>query len=299
MLNSDPHNDQAAGLRRLAQPRPVRVIAVTSGKGGVGKTNVSVNLAVALAQRKKQVLLMDADLGLANVDVLLGLNPAHNLSHVLNGERSLEQIILPGPAGLRIVPAASGIQNMAQLNTMQIAGLVHAFSELSGHLDVLIIDTAAGISDNVISFTRAAQEIVVVVCDEPSSITDAYALIKLLSREHGRQHFRILASMTRAPHEGRELFMKLVRASDRFLDVVLDYMGAVPLDDDLRKAVQRQRAAVEMFPRSRAALAFKEMAQGTERWPMAAGPSGQLEFFVERLLRARYRTVMSPPGVTQ
>ncbi|MFP5345233.1 MAG: MinD/ParA family protein [Gammaproteobacteria bacterium] len=276
-----------------------KVFAVTSGKGGVGKTNVSVNLAVAMALRNKQVLLMDADLGLANVDVLLGLNPAHNLSHVLSGERSLEQVILPGPAGLRIVPAASGIQSMAQLNTMQIAGLVHAFSELSGNLDVLMIDTAAGISDNVINFTRAAQEIVVVVCDEPSSITDAYALIKLLSREHGRQRFRVLASMTRHPGEGRELFMKLVRASDRFLDVVLEYMGAVPHDDDLRKAVQRQRAAVEMFPRSHAALAFKEMARSTERWPMAAGPSGQLEFFVERFLRARYSTVMSPPEVTQ
>ena len=178
--------DRAAGLRRGAKGHAVRVMAVTSGKGGVGKTNVSVNLAAAMINNGKDVMLLDADLGLANIDVLLGLNPTYNLAHVLNGSRSLEEVIVKGPGGLKIIPAASGIKNMANLSPAEHAGLIKAFSELSDRLDVLVVDTAAGISDSVISFTRACQEVIVVVCDEPASITDAYALIKVLSRDYGQ-----------------------------------------------------------------------------------------------------------------
>lgn len=279
------HPDQAAGLRRINKPRPVRVLAVASGKGGVGKTNLSVNLSVALAQRGNEVMLMDADLGLANADVLLGLRPIYNLSHVLSGERSLEEIIIRGPSGLHLVPAASGIQGMADLNSLQHAGIIRAFSELSHKIDVLVIDTAAGIADNVISFSRAAQDIIVVVCDEPASITDAYALIKLLSREHGQRNFRIVANMTHGPQEGVELFNKIIKVTDRFLEVALDYMGAVPYDDYLRKAVQKQRPVVEAYPRSKAAMAFKNLAQKTDNWPIREYAGGHLEFFVERLLQ--------------
>lgn len=294
MLTPERHSDQAAGLRRITQPQPVRVIAVTSGKGGVGKTNVSINLAVALANLGQQVMVLDADLGLANIDVLLGLHPTYNLSHVLTGVRSLEEIIIPGPVpGLRIIPASSGIKTMADLGAMQHAGIVRAFSELSQKLDVLLIDTAAGISDSVVSFTRAAQEIVMVVCDEPASITDAYALIKLLSREHGRNRIHILANMAHGAHEGRELFAKVSRVTDRFLDVVLDYMGAVPYDDYLRKAVQKQRAVMEAYPRSKAALAFKGLAQKIQGWPLPQQASGDMEFFVERLVH------LSPAMVIQ
>jgi len=282
---SELQTDQAAGLRRIAKPRPVRVIAVASGKGGVGKTNVSVNLALALAQRDKQVLLLDADLGLANVDVLLGLRPVYNLSHVLNGERSLEEIIVTGPGGLRIIPAASGVQGMADMNPMQHAGIIRAFSELSMHLDILLIDTAAGISDSVISFSRAAQEIIVVVCDEPASITDAYALIKLLSREPGQRNLHVLANMTHGPQEGAELFTKITKVTDRFLDVTLNFMGTVPYDDYLRKAVQKQRPVVDAYPRSKAATAFKNLAAKTDKWPMPRYAGGHLEFFIERLLQ--------------
>jgi flagellar biosynthesis protein FlhG len=284
MLISENYNDQAAGLRRLTKPRPVRVIAVTSGKGGVGKTNVSVNLAVSMAQDGKSVVLMDADLGLANVDVLLGLQSNYNLSHVIDGERTLEEVMVDGPGGIKIVPASSGIKRMAELSQAEHAGLVHAFSELSVPIDVLLVDTSAGISDSVVTFSRAAHEVVVVVCDEPASITDAYALIKLLSRDFGQQRFRVLANMTQSDQEGRELFKKITRVTDRFLDVTLEYMGAVPADEYLRKAVQRQRPVVETFPSSKAALAFKKLAQGADKWPMPERASGQLEFFVERLI---------------
>lgn len=295
MFMSNAGMDQAAGLRQMAAPRPVRVIAVTSGKGGVGKTNVSVNLAIALAEEGQRVMLMDADLGLANVDVMLGLHPEYDLSHVIQGERTLEEIIVSGPAGVHIVPASSGTKMMAELSPMEHAGMIRAFSELSYPLDVLIIDTAAGISDSVVSFSRAAQEVIVVVCDEPASITDAYALIKLLNREYGIQRFRVLANMAHSAQEGRELFSKIARVTERYLDVTLDFMGAVPYDDYLRKAIKRQKAVVEAYPRARASMAFKTLAQKADKWPIPSGAAGHLEFFVERLIQsgANHAEVMS------
>ena len=278
--------DQAAGLRRMANPRPVKVIAVTSGKGGVGKTNVSVNLSMALSQGGKDVLLLDADLGLANVDVLLGLRPRHTLSDVINGSRALEEIIISGPESLKIIPASSGVKNMADLNSMEHAGIIRAFSELSHSIDVLMIDTAAGISDSVITFTRAAQEVIVVVCDEPTSITDAYALIKVLNKDYGIRRFRVISNMVQSLQEGRELFKKIMTVTDKYLDVQLDFMGMVPYDDFLRKAVQRQKAVIDAYPRSKSALAFKSLSAKADKWPVQGNAGGHVEFFVERLIQA-------------
>jgi flagellar biosynthesis protein FlhG len=284
---ADMPNDQASGLRKMTAPsRPVKVIAVASGKGGVGKTNVSVNLGVALASQGKQVLLLDADLGLANVDVMLGLHPQYSLQHVLDGSKSLTEIIVEGPSGLKIIPAASGVQKMAELSPVEHAGMIQAFSELDQHIDILMIDSAAGIADSVTSFTRAAQEVIVVVCDEPASITDAYALIKLLSRDHKVEHFHIIANMTRTVQEGRELFNKISLVCDRFLDVTLDFMGIVPFDEDLRISVKKQRAVVEYLPRSKAATAFMHLAKKIEFWPVQKAPRGHMEFFVERLIQS-------------
>ncbi len=279
-----PVSDQAAGLRDLARHRSVLVIAVTGGKGGVGKTNVSVNLALAMSAQGKRVMLMDADLGLANVDVMLGICPRYNLSHVLSGERRLEEIIVTGPKGLKIVPASSGIKGMAELTPAQHAVIIRAFSELSYNLDVLLVDTAAGISDSVISFTKASQEVIVVICDEPASLTDAYALIKLLHREHGIDRFRILANMVRSKQEGRRLFENLARVTDRYLFVELDYMGSIPYDKLLRRAVRQQSAVVESYPESSAAQQFKVLARQADKWPVAQS-KGNVEFFIERLIQ--------------
>lgn len=278
--------DQASGLRRLASPRPVRVIAVTSGKGGVGKTNVSVNLGMAMANEGKSVLLMDADMGLANVDVLLGLHPSYNLSHVINGHRTLEEIIMPAANGLSIIPASSGLKSMAELSAAQHAGIIRAFSELSHPLDVLLIDTAAGISESVVSFSRASQEVIVVICDEPASLTDAYALIKLLNRDYGIHRFRILVNMVQSLQEGREVYNKMVKVVDRYLDATLDFLGAIPHDEYLRKAIQKQRSVMEAYPRSKSALAFKKLAQKADNWPVVTTATGHLEFFVERLIQS-------------
>jgi flagellar biosynthesis protein FlhG len=287
MAVTDTHSGgQAAGLRRLRTPKPVQVIAVTSGKGGVGKTTTSVNLAVSMALDGKQVMLLDGDLGLANVDVMLGLQPTFNLSHVIAGECSLEETLLQGPAGILVVPASSGKRNMAELSPAENAGLVRAFSELHRPLDTLIVDTAAGIADSVITFSQASQQIVVVVTNDPQSLTDAYALIKVLNREHGIKRVHVLANQTNSAREAKEIFDNLQRVSERFLDITLNPFGTVPHDEWLKRAVRRQRAVVDAYPGSAAALAYRALAKKAEGWTLPEGTRGNLEFFVERLLAA-------------
>ena len=270
----------------MNQSRAVQVIAVTGGKGGVGKSNISVNLSMALADMNRRVVLLDADLGLANVDVLLGIRAKRTLADVLSGECSLRDILVTGPSGIRIVPASSGVQQMASLSTQQHAALINVFSELDEQIDVMVVDTAAGISDTVISFVRASQEVLVVVCDEPSSITDAYALIKVLNKEHGLVRFRVVANMTRSVQEGRNLFNKLNSTCEKFLDATLHYMGHVPFDDSVHRAIQKQKALLEFAPRSKAAQAVRQLAQKVDVWPRVNKPGGHLEFFVERLLQS-------------
>ena len=251
---------QADGLRRPAE-RPVRVIAVSSGKGGVGKTSLSVNLGLGLRALGLEVMLLDADLGLANVDVLLGLQPSFNLSHVLSGQCTLEDTIVEGPKGLMIVPAASGQRRMSELDPAEHVGLIRAFSDIQRPLDMLIIDTAAGLSDSVLTFSQAAQEVIVVACNEPASLTDAYALIKLLSRDRGVGRIQVVPNMVRSQAEGREVFENLSRVSERFLDVQLEFLGAVPHDDMLRRAIRKQRAVFEMYPNSASGNAFRQIAR--------------------------------------
>jgi flagellar biosynthesis protein FlhG len=266
--------------------RPVKVVAVTGGKGGVGKTSVTTNLAIALALRSRSTLVLDADLGLANVDVMLGLQPRWNLSHVLSGERTIEEILVAGPKGIRVVPASSGIRQMANLGHLEHGGLIRAFSDLQQHFDVMLIDTPAGIHDGVLTFARAAHHVLVVVCDEPASLTDAYALIKVMSREQGVNRFQVLANQTRTPGEGRDLHQKLVRVCDRFLDVTVEYAGAIPYDDFMRRAAQRQAAVTDLYPGSVASQGFKNLAAKADTWHTPDGARGHLEFFLERLVTA-------------
>jgi len=276
-------SDQASGLRKLKQNQ-VKVIAITGGKGGVGKTNVTLNMAVSLAQRGKRVLVLDADLGLANVDVLLGIRVTKNLSHVLSGECTLDEVIVKGPDGVMIIPATSGTQSMVELTDVEHAGLIQAFSSLQTPIDMLLVDTAAGISNMVVSFAQAAQDVVMVVCDEPTSITDAYALIKILSKQNDVYRFKIVANMVRSLREGQDLFTKLTRVTDRFLDASLELVACIPFDANVRKAVKKQQVVVQAFPKTPAALAFKALANRACDWPIPDQPGGHLEFFIEKLL---------------
>lgn len=264
--------------------KPVKVIAVTGGKGGVGKSNVSVNLSIALSQLGHRVMLLDADLGLANVDIMLGLKTKYNLANVLDGECELKDIVVQGPHGLQIVPASSGTKSMAELSSIQHAGIIQAFSDIGHDIDYLIIDTAAGITDMVVNFVQAAQDVLAVVCDEPTSITDVYALMKVLNKEHNIVRFHVLANMVKTSQEGRELFATLSSVCNRFLDVTLNYLGSVPFDDNVRKAVKKQKPLVDAFPRSPASIAIKSLSKKVQQWPVPRDASGQIEFFMERLV---------------
>ncbi len=267
-------------------PGPTHVIAITSGKGGVGKSTVSINLAVSLADLGRTVTLLDADLGLANIDVMLGLSPERNLIDVLDGRCDLDEILIAGPSGIQLVPAASGVQRMAELAEAERAGLLYAFSQLERRTDVMIVDTAAGIAANTLQFCDASQEVIVVVCNDPASVTDAYATIKVLNQRTGRNRFRILVNQAVNNAEAFALFGKLTEVTYRFLDVSLDYAGAIPIDRNVRTALRRRMAVVESHPSSPAGVAFKNLADTADRWPTPLYASGQLEFFVERMIQA-------------
>ena len=284
--------DQAAGLKTLfagagasEEPSPTglppavapspaaggprrhcRAIAVAGGKGGVGKSTVAVNLGMALSMAGNDVMLLDADMGLANVDVLLGLAPSRHIGHLLDGTCTLEELLLTAPHGLRVIPAGSGARRLAQLANGEHAAIIRAFDELAQPPKYLLVDTAAGLSDNVSMFAAAADDVVLVVCDEPASLTDAYAMIKVLSREFGVRRFRMLANMVQTEGDARQLHRKLSRVCDRFLEVVIDYSGWVPHDERLRQAIRRQCAVVDLWPSSRSALAFKQLAGAVDTW---------------------------------
>jgi flagellar biosynthesis protein FlhG len=232
--------------------------------------------------------MLDADLGLANVDIMLGLHTKYNLSHVVQGICHLSDIILRGPHNIRVIPAASGTEAMTQLSPAEHAGIIDAFNELTDDLDYMIIDTAAGISETVLSFTRSSQDLIVVVCDEPTSLTDAYAVIKVMSKRYEWTHFHVLANMVRNLKDGRELFSKLLRVSDQFLDVQLKYLGAIPFDENVHRAIKIQKPVVTAYPESIAAESSRELAQNVSSWPSKPSLGGNTSFFLERLVAGEH-----------
>ncbi len=261
-----------------------KVIAVTSGKGGVGKTNVVANLAVSLANLGKKVVILDADLGLGNLDVLLGVIPKYTLEHVFLGEKTLSEIMIQGPRGIQILPTSSGTEDMTQLSAEHKLILLSALDQLEKQVDVFLIDTAAGISSNVLYFNTVAQEIVVVVTPEPTSLTDAYAIMKVLSQRHGEKRFKLLVNMARSTRESQNVFRKLTLVSNQFLDIAIDYIGYVPQDDYLRMAVFEQKAVVELYPRAKSSQVFAELADKILSWPLDSVPKGNVQFLWKRML---------------
>ena len=273
-----------ASTSGLADQQGIRVISVTSGKGGVGKSNVVSNLAIALSAQGKKVLLIDADLGLGNLDVLLGLSPLYNLNDVLNGNKSIIDILIDGPAGIKIIPAGSGVQELTSLGQHEKLKLLDELDMLEEQFDILIVDTEAGISENVTYFTVAAQEIFVVVTPEPTSITDAYALIKLLATRYSEHHFKVLVNMAKDSEDALEVFRKLANVAGRFLDISLDYLGCVVKDEKVVDAVKRQKAVTELFPDSEASQCFNTIAKRVIENKRQNRVKGNIQFFFRRMM---------------
>ncbi|MBI3327976.1 MAG: MinD/ParA family protein [Nitrospinae bacterium] len=271
--------------KSVERARPTRVLAVTSGKGGVGKTNVVANLAFALTTLGKKVLVVDADLGLANLDILLGLTPKYTIEHVFLGSKSLRDILIEGPGGMSILPGSSGVQRLTELSAEQKLAFLAEVDSLEDPLDVMLIDTAAGISSNVIYFVLAAQEIIVVTCPEPTAITDAYALMKILAREHGHRQFQLLVNSATTTREGEAVFEKLNRATQQFLDIRIHFLGLIPYDPHVPKAVKQQKSVVEIYPNAPASRAFLKLATAICALPPTIVPIGQIQFFWQRLFR--------------
>ena len=268
----------------MSQNSPL-VLSVTSGKGGVGKTNVAVNLACALAKKGRRVVLLDADLGLANVDVMLGLTPPLNLFHLFSEKAGIKEILFPTPYGFSILPAASGVDKMIALDTGQKLELLEAMDVLENNLHYLIVDTGAGIADNVLYFNLAVQERVVVLTPEPTSLTDAYALIMVMKLEHGIERFRVLVNMATDMASARESYKRLHEACDHFLSgVSLDLLGFVPRDHAVREAIMAQKPLMAYAPTSSAAKAINGVASTIENWEVATKLDGNIKFFWKNLL---------------
>jgi len=279
---NQPHDSSFPGM--VSDPRGIRVITVTSGKGGVGKSNIVSNLAIALSTQGKKVLILDADLGLGNLDVLLGLSPAYNMNNVLNGEKSISEIIVDGPAGIKIIPAGSGVQEFTSLGQHEKLRLLDELDMLEEQFDIMIVDTEAGISENVTYFSVAAQEIIVVVTPEPTSITDVYALIKLLATRYSEHHFKVLVNMAKDSEDALEVFRKLANVAGRYLDISLDYLGCVVKDEKVVEAVKRQKAVSELFPESEAANCFVTLAKRVIENTRQKRLKGNIQFFFRRFL---------------
>ena len=261
-----------------------RVISVTSGKGGVGKTNIVTNLAFAISQLGKRVLVLDADLGLGNIDVLLGIVPKYNLLHVINGMKKISEVILNGPGKIMILPASSGVLEITNLTDQQKMHLLEEFESIEDDVDVLLIDTGAGISTNVMYFNVAAQEIVVVVSPEPTSITDAYAMMKVLSLKYSENHFKLLVNSVSGDKEAMNVFRNISLVAEKFLNISIDYLGYIPRDENIVKAVKQQKLFIELYPDGEASKSIKSLAKKINGDFNPVKTRGNIQFFLKQFL---------------
>lgn len=269
------------------------VFAVTSGKGGVGKTNTVANLAAALITEKKRVMVMDADLGLANLDLFLGVSPQYTLADFFAGTKSLNDILTPTPLGITLLPAASGIQEVTSLTDEQKIVFLTELDALAHNVDIMLVDTSSGISDTVTYFATAAQEIIVVVMPEPSSFTDAYALIKVLASAHREKRFWILANNVEGKQDAYRLYDTLSRTALRFLNTSLDLLGWIPRDPELRRAAAHGQLVVSTAPQCPSAQAFTRIARRLIHSTTAkTWEKGNVQFFFRRILTAHERQAL-------
>jgi flagellar biosynthesis protein FlhG len=283
---SEPSSKCAEGEKDSIFLQWPRVISVSSGKGGVGKTNVVANLAFAFTRLGKKVLVLDGDLGLANIDVLLGLTPQYTIEHLLNREKSLSEILIKGPGGMSILAASSGILELLDLDESQKIFLLNELDLMDEAIDFLLIDTGAGISSNVLFFNKAAMQSIVIATPEPTSILDAYALIKVIWRKHRKKNFTILVNSAQEGQEAKEVFKRICMVADRFLgSLSIDYLGFIPFDEKLPSAVKQQRLVLEIYPQAPSSRSFMEMAKILAEKPLPSRCDGNIQFFWKQLFQ--------------
>jgi flagellar biosynthesis protein FlhG len=264
--------------------RPVEVIGVASGKGGVGKTTVSTNLAVALSQAGRQVMLLDADLGLANAQLALGVRAEFNLSHVSTGVKRLPEIMVQVRPGLQLIPGASGVRSMAALSVDETEALIHTFDQLESPPDCLIVDVAAGISPGVLAFMGACTRRIVVVKDDPSSIADAYGIIKVMHQDQGLREIHLVCNQVHSEAHGQQLHQRLAEVCRRFIGLELPYLGSVEADELVLEAHRKYLPVVEFAPGSAAARDYRRLAHAMTEWPAPQGVAPR-RFFMNRRAR--------------
>ncbi len=281
--------DQADGLRIQSsnptqESRTTAVYSITSGKGGVGKTALVANLAYQLAAKGKKVLILDADLGLANVDIVFGLTPKYNMNHFFSGEQPLAEVMIEGPLGIHILPAGSGEQNFISLNGEQKMQLLEGLDSLHNHFDYVLIDTEAGISENVTYFNTAAQEILVVTTPDPTALTDAYSVMKLLYTKYHEKKFSLIVNQIHNEDEALEVYRKLTTVASRYLNISIDYIGSVPTNKQMSEAIRKQKVISELYPEAETSKAFGQIAKRICLEPVQSKPKGSLQFFWKKLL---------------
>ena len=264
--------------------RPLRVIAITSGKGGVGKTNLTVNLGVSFADAGRSVLIIDGDVGLANVDILLDEAPRHTLHDVVSGKHSISEVLVESSLGVSVLPGTSGIAEMSSLSEEARHRLLQAMEEIEGRFDTVLIDTAAGIGSNAQFFAGAAQEVFVVATPEPTSLADAYAMMKVLARRQGFDRLGLILNQTRSDEEAFSVYERLSTLTSRFLSVMVEFIGSVPPDPHVSESVRSQKPVIRAYPASPASQAIKNLADAIMMRAIPGGPSGRLQFFWNRLL---------------
>ena len=262
-----------------------QVIGIASGKGGAGKTTVSINLAVALAMQGHKVMLLDADLGMANAQIALGAHAPFNISHVLNGSKTLQEVLITTAQGVRLVPGASGLRDIAALDTHQIATMIRAFDSLDEPVDYLVVDVAAGIAPAVLEFMAACQRRFVVVCDQPASIADAYGLIKVMATEQSLDEIYLVPNMVASAQEGRQLYRRLNDVCTRFLGISIRFLHSIEADELVLQALRKYKSVLDYAPGSAAARDFRGLAQALHQLPPIQSASGRMQFFMERMLR--------------
>ncbi len=295
--------DQASSLRKIVKENKIKeiknkkfekqpkIFAITSGKGGVGKSNVVGNVAVALSKQGKKVLILDGDLGLANIDILFSIAPEYDLSHLISGEKQLEEIVVNVQENISLIPAGSGFANLTSLTDTEKLNLVSAFDGYKEEIDYVLIDTGAGVSSNVLYFNLSAEERFVVVTPEPTSIADAYAIIKILSEDYNISRFKLIINIVKDESEAKKVFQAINRTASVHLknkSTVIEYFGHIPFDNELRNSVSRRQLVVNAFPNSYATEMFFLLSKKMISMPKTVDSKLGISFFMQKI--ANYKT---------